>query len=35
VEEMNQANPMEAGDMPHLEFSESDMVEEKMLANGH
>jgi len=32
---MNQVNPMEPGDMPHMEFSESDMVEEKMLKNGH
>jgi len=26
---------MEPGDMPHMEFSESDMVEEKMLKHGH
>ena len=35
VEEMNAANPFNPDEMPHLEFSESDVVEEKMLKNGH
>lgn len=39
VEEMSHAAPMESPlemmESPHLEFQESDVVEEKMLRNGH